>query len=120
MLYAKSDCFRCRCGCNSLPSDEGVSPALVDVLNMAGIMDDEINSAYRCPEHNSSVGGVPSSQHVEGTAADVDASRYGVDGLAKLFTQLGADGVGKYYNSNFVHVDVRYGGNGGGCVWDDQ
>jgi len=30
-----------------------------------------INSGYRCPELNKAVGGVPSSQHVLGEAADV-------------------------------------------------
>lgn len=30
-----------------------------------------INSGYRCPELNKAVGGVPTSQHVKGEAADV-------------------------------------------------
>ena len=30
-----------------------------------------INSGYRCPELNSEVGGMPTSQHVKGEAADV-------------------------------------------------
>ena len=30
-----------------------------------------INSGYRCPEVNRAVGGVPTSQHVKGEAADV-------------------------------------------------
>lgn len=30
-----------------------------------------INSGYRCPELNAKVGGVPTSQHVKGEAADV-------------------------------------------------
>lgn len=30
-----------------------------------------INSGYRCPEFNAKVGGVPTSQHVKGEAADV-------------------------------------------------
>lgn len=33
-----------------------------------------INSGYRCPELNKAVGGVPTSQHVKGEAADVDSS----------------------------------------------
>lgn len=31
----------------------------------------EINSGYRCPRLNAEVGGVPSSQHVKGEAADI-------------------------------------------------
>lgn len=30
-----------------------------------------VNSGYRCPELNKAVGGVPTSQHVKGEAADV-------------------------------------------------
>lgn len=33
-----------------------------------------INSGYRCPELNRAVGGVPTSQHVKGEAADVAAA----------------------------------------------
>lgn len=32
-----------------------------------------VNSGYRCPLHNSTVGGVMSSQHVKGEAADLNA-----------------------------------------------
>lgn len=32
-----------------------------------------INSGYRCPEFNKAVGGVPTSQHVKGEAADIAA-----------------------------------------------
>lgn len=32
-----------------------------------------INSGYRCPELNKAVGGVPTSQHVKGEAADIAA-----------------------------------------------
>ena len=31
----------------------------------------QCNCAYRCPEHNAEVGGVPNSQHVLGTAMDI-------------------------------------------------
>ena len=33
----------------------------------------KINSGYRCPELNRAVGGVPTSQHVKGEAADIAA-----------------------------------------------
>lgn len=33
-----------------------------------------INSGYRCPELNKEVGGVPTSQHVKGEAADIAAA----------------------------------------------
>lgn len=105
MLSITDNCFKCKC-CGELPTD-GMDPRLIDVLNTIGVYEDEINSAYRCPEHNAEVGGVPDSQHVAGTAADVDATRWGVEGLALLAEQAGADGIGKYEGDGFVHIDTR-------------
>ena len=90
---------------------------LVDVLNEAGITAEEINCGYRCPKHNAEVGGVPNSQHVDGSAADVDAGGSGVEILARVFEGLRADGVGRYFDDNFVHVDVRDGRKDGGYRW---
>lgn len=80
-----------------------------------------ISCAYRCPEHNAEVGGVRNSQHVLGTAADILVPEgWTVDQLANLAQELNADGVGRYYNSDFVHVDVREGRVGAGYSWNDQ
>lgn len=70
-----------------------------------------INSGYRCPTHNAAVGGVPDSQHVKGTAADVAVPRqmFFNDFLWHV-QQLPFDWVGIYRQSNFIHVDVRDGG----------
>ena len=67
----------------------------------------EVLSGYRCPEHNAEVGGVPNSQHVEGTAADITYDGINVDYLAQVAEECGADGIGCYYHQDFVHVDVR-------------
>jgi uncharacterized protein YcbK (DUF882 family) len=80
---------------------------LVDILNWIGVNEEDVNCGYRCPKHNKEVGGVPNSQHLYGIAADIDASRWGVDELADLAEQRNADGIGKYYGSNFVHIDTR-------------
>jgi len=105
MLNKTDDCFKCHC-CGELPPN-GICDSLVTVLNKIGVRPEEINSAYRCPAHNAEVGGVPDSQHVAGTAADVDATRWGVEGLALLAEQAGADGIGKYEGDGFVHIDTR-------------
>ena len=105
MLYKDDDCFRCKC-CGELPPN-GMFQSLIDVLNKIGVQAEQINSAYRCPAHNAEVGGVPDSQHVQGCASDVDATDYGVDTLADLAEKAGADGIGKYYDDNFVHIDTR-------------
>lgn len=74
-----------------------------------------VNSGYRCPEHNAEVRGVSDSQHVLGTAADVTYDGIDVDTLAEIAEECGADGIGKYYHQDFVHVDVR----GYAARWDD-
>lgn len=79
-----------------------------------------INSGYRCPEHNEEVGGVPNSQHVEGTAADITYDGIDVDYLAEVAEACGQElgiegGIGCYYYQDFVHVDVR----GYAARWND-
>lgn len=69
-----------------------------------------VSCMYRCEQHNRECGGVSNSQHVMGTAADIY-----VDGDYEDFYQLVLDselfdGIGKYKDAEFVHVDVRNGG----------
>ena len=66
-----------------------------------------INSGYRSPAHNSAVGGVSSSQHLYGRAADIV-----VDGASPLLVGQIAEyyldrrgGIGVY--QTFTHVDTR-------------
>ena len=74
-----------------------------------------INSAYRTPAYNISVGGSPESQHCQGTATDIVIS--GIDPIRialylsslPYFAKRG--GIGYYSRTQltggFVHVDVR-------------
>ena len=107
--YFSDEELACKC-CGQLP-EGGMDQRLMDVLDA---MREEIgapltlSSAYRCPAHNAEVGGVPNSQHVQGCAADVLLpDGLTVDELAEIAEQCGADGIGKYYDSEFVHVDTR-------------
>lgn len=99
----------CRC-CGQLP-ENGIDSRLLQVLDairesVGGPV--SISCAYRCPSHNAEVGGVPNSQHVEGCAADVLVpDGMSVNELAEIAEACGADGIGKYYDSLFVHVDTR-------------
>ena len=76
----------------------------------------QCNCAYRCPEHNAEVGGVPNSQHVLGTAMDIQCPPQLTIGQFKWYAeQLPFDAIGYYPFSDengggFLHVDVRYGG----------
>ena len=66
------------CGCGPETANN-VSPLLLEKLEALRAMIGgpiEISCAYRCPAHNAEVGGVPNSQHVDGTAADVQTPNY--------------------------------------------
>lgn len=101
--------FACKCGCGGMDNGAGVDPRLVQVLEkmrQACGKPLELSCAYRCPAHNAEVGGVSNSQHIYGTAADVQLpAGMTVDELANIAEQCGADGIGKY--SWGVHVDTR-------------
>lgn len=67
-----------------------------------------INSGYRCLKVNEAVGGVPTSQHVLGQAADVGCSNpYEVAKLVKRMN-LDFDQMGIY--PSFVHLSYRSDG----------
>lgn len=69
-----------------------------------------INSGYRCLELNKAVGGVPTSQHVLGMAADVGCSD--PYALAKLAKKMGLDYDQCILYDTFVHFSYRKdGGN---------
>ena len=102
----------CNCGPETA---NNVSPLLLEKLEALRAMIGgpiEISCAYRCPAHNAEVGGVPNSQHVDGTAADVQTPNYDhcntPEQLKWFCEQIGFDGIGLYDWG--CHVDVRDNG----------
>ena len=71
----------------------------------------KINSGYRSPEHNRSIGGAKNSQHVKGRAADIVITGVPPKQLAAELEKLIAakkikqGGIGIY--PNFLHYDIR-------------
>ena len=65
-----------------------------------------INSGYRCLKLNAVVGGVPSSQHVMGQAADIVVEGKKPIEVAEMIVEMGLpyDQIGLY--DTFVHVSV--------------
>lgn len=87
-----------------------VSPELVSILQK--IRDYfgkavNINSGYRTPTYNKSVGGASQSQHLYGTAADICIAGVEPKDVAAYAETLlfNTGGIGIY--NTFVHVDVR-------------
>lgn len=69
-----------------------------------------ITSGYRCPTHNSRVGGATGSRHSKGDAADIVVSGVTPREVAKYAESIGIMGIGLYETSSdghFVHIDTR-------------
>ena len=104
----------CQCGCNKVPLDILINK-LQTLRDLCGFPL-RINSGYRCVAHNKSIGGVSDSQHVQGTAADIDISKFNGEQKYKLIKtalSLGFTGIGVY--DTFIHLDVRI--NTSGTMW---
>ncbi len=75
-------------------------------------------SGYRCPATNAmlrshSRGVARNSLHMRGQAADLRLQSRSVSQMAKAAESCASGGVGRYYGSNFVHMDcgeVRHWG----------
>lgn len=84
-----------------------VRPLLIDRLEKLRLLVNHpirIVSGYRCPVHNSRVGGAKNSQHMYGAAADIPAGAATVPQAQRAgFTGIGVSGIWA------VHVDVRDG-----------
>ena len=111
--FSKSE-FDCKCGCE-MPKD--VLNNVQKLANQLQIIRDKvnvpitINSAYRCPKHNSIIGGAKSSQHLQGKASDIVIEGYSNEDVADLIEGLIASGdilqggLGRY--NTFTHYDIR-------------
>ena len=70
-----------------------------------------VNSGYRSPEHNKSIGGSLNSQHLIGKAADIRSNEYTPKQIKEKIEELIKVGKMKQgglsaYNT-FVHYDIR-------------
>ena len=98
--------FASRDGSDKVLVDDDLVALLEQIREAAGGAV-AINSAYRSPAHNAAVGGVRSSQHLYGRAADIvveGASPLLVGQIAEYY--LGRQGGIGVYNG-FTHVDTR-------------
>lgn len=106
------DEFQCKCGCDMPRS---VMENIFKLSDQLQILRDiygaiNVNSAYRCESHNSSIGSKSTSQHVLGKAADIIAELTPSE-LADVIEEdidnnvVKFGGLGRY--NTFTHVDIR-------------
>jgi len=106
--------FECKGGCK-IPNDvfENIKLLAIHLQAFRDVFNEPItiNSSYRCVEHNSSVGGSKTSQHLLGKAADITIKGYTPDEVADKIELLHSEnrnrtnGLGRY--NTFTHVDIR-------------
>jgi len=104
--------FRCK-GDGSCEMDEHFLTVLQDLRTQCGFPL-YINSGYRSPQYNESVGGAEDSQHIHGRAADIGISyEQAVRLLTLAFADERVTGIGIQQKGDpkkrFVHLDTRPG-----------
>ena len=106
--------FQCKCGC-VMPDD--VKSNIIKLANNLQVLRNylgkpiKLTNAYRCESHNKAVGGVKTSQHLFGKAADIQVKNLSPIEIAEKIELLidrgdmlqGGLGI---YNS-FIHTDIR-------------
>lgn len=108
--YFKRSEFACKCGkyCNGFPVEpnEKLVETLETIREHFGVPV-TVSSGIRCKTHNTNVGGVSNSQHMEGTAADIVVKGVPVSEVVKYAETLmpKTGGIGTY--KTFTHIDVR-------------
>ena len=65
--------MECKCGCGLCDIDPRLLAVLEDVRSAVG-RPVRVHSGHRCHQHNRSIGGSPTSQHLHGKAADVSVT----------------------------------------------
>lgn len=106
MRYFKPREFTCKCGCGrGFDEMDEKLLEMLDALREKSGIPLVISSAYRCPEHNKSVGGVIDSAHTKGKAVDIrcndSKNRFKI---LKAAFEVGFRRIEP--KSTWVHVDV--------------
>jgi hypothetical protein len=96
--------IECRCGCGTIHHDVEFIKLLTAARWAAGIPF-PIASWCRCERHNKKVGGVPTSAHLVGKAADILVGS--LESRYKILKSLISVGFCRFgIGENFIHVDL--------------
>lgn len=107
-VSTEMDCHGSGCCSTTL-----INPQLIEYLNQIREHFNSpitISSGYRCPIHNSRVGGATGSRHTKGDAADIIVKGHTPREVAQYAESIGIKGIGLYETASdgyFVHVDTR-------------
>ena len=101
---SEMDCKCSNTSCKTTLIDMSHMELLQAMRRVFGPM--KITSGYRCKKHNAAVGGSKTSQHRLGTATDIQIKRLPIEAFAMLADNM-FDGVGRYTEKGFCHVDSR-------------
>jgi uncharacterized protein YcbK (DUF882 family) len=100
--------LECKCGCE----DASMKPEFMKTLVEIRKEFDRpmvITSAFRCKEHNDSIGGAKDSPHRHGQAVDVSVNLKDAYDLICLSIRKGMTGIGVKQNGlmagRFIHLD---------------
>ena len=108
--HFNSSDFACKCGCGV----KDVSPKLIELLEVIRQYANApitIVSGRRCEAHNKKCGGAKNSQHLLGTAADIQIKGMTAQKARQFIKEMHdsrkchVGGLGCY--KTFTHVDVR-------------
>jgi len=98
--------FACQDECGFDVVDAELLAVLIEVREVFG-QPVTITSGCRCTSHNAHVGGVITSQHVRGKAADIKVAGVATTVVAAYLDQMYPNKYGIGAATNFVHIDVR-------------
>lgn len=97
--------FTCPC-CNHVMLHPKLLVKLVELRN---ILERAVyvTSGYRCTRYNHQIGGITSSYHCIGLAADIKVKDINLIELLEIGENIDFNGIGFYEKKNFLHLDVR-------------
>ena len=108
-----NDEFRCKCSnpsCRATLIDERLINAYKNFRLAVGVPL-TINSGYRCPWHNNSIGGAALSRHTSGEALDISLhnllSAFTIQEIIDKLKAAGFTYTRYYQAENFIHADTR-------------
>ena len=98
--------FACKDGCEFVL----ISKTLIEILEgLRGKINEEIyiNSGFRTPTHNKTVGGATLSYHQYGMAADIRAKTKTPKELYNILEKMLEGWGGLELHKTFIHIDTR-------------